>query len=958
MQGSYRFDGLKASHVPIILEDGQVPVDQNIQSPFWEDQQGNLWFSTVHALYCFDRLSGRSKEVKIKIQNEEPDDTYRVFYLEKISGILWLRAGDFVFTYNIYTQDISDPLFGTKGYTFAVDTLASGILHTIYACPWSVEETIEVWEKDKEGCWVRCYANLGLDKQTTVSQLLIGQDDKLWLITNAGLFSVTKSFSDQAMLYRPQNLNQFHCWSGDFFPGNRQLLLASKDHGLWSFDTKKKEFSRNWIVNSQSPNSLSTNGPIAVYIDYDEIIWSAHIKKGLDYASFSSSVFSNPTASSPSRPARVRQIFEDTHQRIWVLTHQQEILIFDLEGQFITSFAASAIDQNSLDITHLSIDLADTIWAAVSDDKIFTFPPEANLSTANWSEVLTTKEDILTLFHDQFNQKWCITRNGVFKFENSTENPQLFSAEEFLAYPGFQFDYFYQAEDLTIFIPYNSQSLWIARKQEGRLNIIEKYPELSGDTYAVIKSRFSDTTWVSTEKGLYGYLEGQLFPVLNQQDFNGPCNIFGAIEDDSAGLWLSSNRGIWHWKANRQELLQFSDADGLADNTFTRGAVLRASDGRIWMGSNGGLSVFDPNDVNDKFPVPKGYIEKLWVNNIPYDPGLAINEMSNLDLNYRENTLVFELKAITNYQADAAKIRFRLRNYDENWTTIPNGNYARFTKIPAGKYIFDFFPLNAHGQKGVQRSLTIRIKPPFWQTIWFKTLMVLLAFIIISSIIGAYYQRKLRQKQREIEKQQAIIQERDRIAKELHDDTGSDLSTILFLSEDLHLEELSTQQRQIERISKLAESSLENMQVIIWALDPDKDALQDLNIRLKNMASKMLTVKNISLDFKASIPSEKIVLGAEKRKNIYLIAKEALHNIIKHAEADHVSLTFKLEADHLKLIIQDNGQGFDQNQQEITGHGLNNMQKRALDINGKLKLSSSIGKGTLLQLDVPIGLLK
>src|SRR5690606_26591845 len=126
--------------------------------------------------------------------------------------------------------------------------------------------------------------------------------------------------------------------------------------------------------------------------------------------------------------------------------------------------------------------------------------------------------------------------------------------------------------------------------------------------------------------------------------------------------------------------------------------------------------------------------------------------------------------------------------------------------------------------------------------------------------------------------------DRNRIAKELHDDMGSSLSSILFLSEDLLLDEDSGQKHEVQRISSLAESSLENMREIIWAMDAGKNTLQDLCIRLRAFATGFLTDNKIRFELEfPSISLEEYVLGGERRRNIYLIAKEALHNAAKHA---------------------------------------------------------------------------
>ncbi len=396
----------------------------------------------------------------------------------------------------------------------------------------------------------------------------------------------------------------------------------------------------------------------------------------------------------------------------------------------------------------------------------------------------------------------------------------------------------------------------------------------------------------------------------------------------------------------------FFEQDGLSGEQFLQLAALQNKDGRIFLGHKKGLLAFHPDSIRTASSKPRAHIEALWVNNLPYETPKVIAETDTLPLGYRENTLALELMTIGYHLADANTLAYRLRGYDDNWTTVANGGFARFTKIPPGQYTLEVLPRNANGETGELRRLAVWIRPPFWQTWWFKIGTVLLMLLLAGGSVGLYYRGQLRRQRALLERQEALHAERNRIAKELHDDMGGSLSSIRFLSEDLLLDDEAPELR---RISQLAGKALENMRVIIWAMDSEKNTLQDLAQRLRTLAGELLSDNKIAAEL--DIPTagfENVVLGGERRRNIYLIAKEALHNVVKHARAIEVRVSLRMETGHIVLEIEDNGCGLPEHAGQTGGYGLSSMQARAKAIDGNLDIISKPGEGVLLRLKAPV----
>jgi signal transduction histidine kinase len=196
-----------------------------------------------------------------------------------------------------------------------------------------------------------------------------------------------------------------------------------------------------------------------------------------------------------------------------------------------------------------------------------------------------------------------------------------------------------------------------------------------------------------------------------------------------------------------------------------------------------------------------------------------------------------------------------------------------------------------------------------------------------------------------------VEKERSRISKDMHDEVGSSLTKISILSE---LAKQKTNEpglkSDVEKISQSASEVVDNISEIIWAINPTNDTLDNLIAYIREYAVETLELKNIG--YKIEIPDNipQLSLTAEIRRNIFLVIKEALNNIVKYAQANMVHISVKFPDSMLEILIKDNGIGFDIEHTRIFGNGLINMKKRIEDIRGEFKLDSKIGNGTEIRL--------
>jgi signal transduction histidine kinase len=245
------------------------------------------------------------------------------------------------------------------------------------------------------------------------------------------------------------------------------------------------------------------------------------------------------------------------------------------------------------------------------------------------------------------------------------------------------------------------------------------------------------------------------------------------------------------------------------------------------------------------------------------------------------------------------------------------------------------------------------ILPPWWQTWWFRVTLVLAAGGLILLLIRYYIRSKLEIERTRLEKKRAIEKERTRIATDMHDDLGAGLSRIKFLSETIYLKKEMGRpvQDDIRTIGRYAGEMIDKMGEIVWALNEKNDSLNDLLSYTRSYAAEYLMQSGLQCFVESPGEAPCCMLSGEFRRNVYLTIKEALHNIVKHAQARKVVLRMVIDG-HLIITIEDDGVGLDPDRARPFGNGLHNMQQRIRDIGGHLLINGNAG--TRIYLSVPL----
>lgn len=428
-------------------------------------------------------------------------------------------------------------------------------------------------------------------------------------------------------------------------------------------------------------------------------------------------------------------------------------------------------------------------------------------------------------------------------------------------------------------------------------------------------------------------------------------NAVSAVTEDLQGrMYFATGRGVDRYEPETGKIKHFTTADGLGSNHFTDSR--RDREGNLWFATSNGISRLEPKP-EPPASAPSIYISSLRVGDEDFPTSeLGETEISNLELSPGSNRIEITFVSPNFSGSTNLRYQYKLEGADNDWREVAKQRTVNFASLSAGNYRFLVRAVNSDGAATENPArVSFTVLRPFWQRWWF----LLLAALIISAIVYAIYRYRVAQ----IIKLERV---RTRIATDLHDDIGSSLSQIAILSEVVR--QKVGDNGASEPLSMIANTSREmvdSMSDIVWAINPQKDHLSDLIQRMRRFAEDLLDAKDIDYRFVAPEKAKDVVLSADIRREVYLIFKECVNNLVKHSGAAEAGIRIKAEDGNLLIEVTDNGRGFDQERllhdsfvPGMGGNGLTNMEKRAAALGGKFEIDSEPGGGTRVRLEVPL----
>jgi len=278
-----------------------------------------------------------------------------------------------------------------------------------------------------------------------------------------------------------------------------------------------------------------------------------------------------------------------------------------------------------------------------------------------------------------------------------------------------------------------------------------------------------------------------------------------------------------------------------------------------------------------------------------------------------------------------------------------------FSQLPPG----DSWLRIRAGDNSPEKKVFIQIVPAWWQTKWFKWLVVIAGIAALFFSIRLFFSFRYKQKIAEHERQREIEQVRMRISRDIHDEIGSGLTKIKLMSRNLSkAKEESAMKEATTKISTASDELIKNLGEIVWTINPDNDSLENIFAFTRNYLSKLFEENpemKLHLDFPepSDVPRQ-IFISPDIKRNLLLILKESITNIFKHANATEVNISLLADKSKVELSIRDNGNGIRDENQIGFGNGLKNMRRRAESIKANFVIESSAETGTNVQLLIPL----
>ena len=963
-------------------------LSNNVIHSVLQDKQGFYWISTTDGLNRFD---GSAFKV-FRHQKNDPhsiSNNYCTSLAEDRDGDIWIA------TYN-----------GISVHRKKEGRFQNIFLHHKYFKP-DILNRISYVGSDKFGnMWAASHGFWKFDRQGNILQSYFHDpDDKTSINDGGAIVSVViDNFNKGIWALTSGSLNFFDLTTESFFHANNNpknwkifktntvglLAMDSINRRLWYYNNEKKAVCFFDLVKFQEGHTAlpSPTLPRAMQTDHRGRVWVSYWKDSdttLIFDPANGTInhdFLNKFHSFSSISRRFNGLYSDRVNNIWISSNRG-ISVYDQSNQFFSLYELDDLNlinnnPDPLSIWSISPARDGTIWFGCNKKGLFRFDTKSRKHYIVNKEVID--DYIRSIYLQNDSILWCISAATVFKFDIKAnkvlKKMKLDNGLHFIT--GDKFGHIWVGDWFNGLYKLNYDG-------ERLKHYLREGPEpvsLPINNLICFNNRF-DEFWIGLNGAAgfvkYDYSTDRFFRFIPAiQDLSG--GEFGTINSiataDKTNYVIGTHGGgIYLWNRQTNTYTHFDRSDGIDGNFIN--SVLTDKNGNFWIGTSNGVNFFDSktqkfNQLKVDFAFrtnafrkngeegPNGNLFMFCGNKIiEINPSLynisnnttktllssfkvfdkdltSLLTDSVIHLTHKQNYFSFEYSALKINPGSAVKYAYQLKGFDQDWHDAGDRRYASYTNVPAGAYRFMVKSTNEKGDWSENvAGIRVVISPPFWKTFWFISLV---ALILIGGIFSLYRYRIVQLKR--------FHSLRSKISQDLHDDVGATLSGIKVFSQ-LAKERPEASQQFLEKINTYSNEMLNRMSDIVWSINTENDSLEHLIDRLRGYALTITSAKNITLEFFADPEIKRKVPDITVRKNLYLIAKEAINNAVKYAECTLIQITLKAERSGIKLTIFDNGKGFNKNIMN-GGNGLSNMKKRTEELNGTFLLDTTPAKGTLI----------
>lgn len=898
--------------------------------------------------------------------------------------------------------------YGTRAGPLEVD--ARGQL-------WFASDQVGITRRDTNG-FSEALTNGTVLKARVTSLCSDGTNEMLWVDANGrlGKFSIenpTQSeriqdgkvsagarwmldFRNQLWLANLRNLKIFKKGKGRevSVPGNATMIAAPRrSGGLWI----ARDAKLRWATSDGETREVATfpwKGQSRVTCmteDSRKRLWIGTVGQGI--FCYSSGEFKQVVTTASS----ILSLFVDSQGNLWAGTRgsglirvrQRQFFMHNLNTGLENEFVRSLSQDKNGRVWMMTAEgglgwWQDGSWHEVDSskgwpgyDSMCVLPAKLGgvwISTAHrglfrWLDGKLTKSNLGTnapreafmdLLEDKSGQLWMVTDNsGIFCFKENKLT--RYSASE-----GLPSDYIRQI------IEDDNGTLWagdwegaIAKLHDERWEIVR---QPSGHKDAVRSMVAVDgALWIGTSAGgLLRFKDGQTSRFSIEEGLPDACVQQLLVDGDS--LWggtphklfrtsLKQLNAVMAGREKKIDAITYGRNDGLPDVSFANWCdprCWRTKEGELWFATANGAIHFQPANLQETKP-PQVFFEQTLLN------GKPITTSSLQALRPGPSRLEFRFTAPCLTASERVRFRYQLTGVDPGWVETETSRSATYASVPAGKHEFRVVASSPEGVwNSVPVTMSLSVRPFFWQTQWFLASVV--AAIAGSGVWIARRatMRRLNRRLERLRQQSAMDRERARIAQDIHDELGANLTSIGLLADmgTRHKMDSFMVARELRQISETARESVTAMDAIVWALNPSNDSLDHFANYISQFTREFFSPTELRtrLNLPTDLPTHP--MSTETRHELLLIVKESFNNIIRHAEASEVNVELACDNGRLRLVIADNGKGLTLRADNENHNGLSNLRARMERIGGTFEIVSPNGHGTKLEFILPLSCLR
>lgn len=886
-------------------------------------------YSTTYEYLCeYDKSLDNFKSYQLKFDNNILKEGYHIIHSNSATSELIMRIENNLYKYNTKTKKLkilSDDQ--TSGASFLFIESVNNTNSILIACPWLYKTGFEIWYERSDSKWTKSFISLQNCHSTydafTVSQA-IHNNGIIWLITDKGLIEYYYGEDCLREIYTFQN-KEIVFNHGQLI--DNKIIITTENEGLLIFDIQMKRYVSKETTDSQRLK-LKSNRPIEIHLDSSEYIWLSHRAIGID--KYHKTELFNSISLPNSKSIYHLKLLNN---KILAFNYNGKICKINPKSEAFLNQEYTLVQLNNKDITDFEVVNNGDLFISTYSSII-----QLNKSVEDYSRVLNLDEnqifDIATdgnkLIIAAGGKIYSISSNS--KFEKEIVSEKLNNSVRHIGL----------INNHTKIYFLSSSGIYIENQQTDTILNINDYPN------CIYQDTYNKQFIVGTKRGLYSI--DSLFnfkQILSTVYELGESDVYQIIEYKN-NLYISCSQGIYQYDLIKKKLSRLNLE--YLKNEYKKSILVHDED--IYVTQENVLYQVSLEYFNIK-SISNLIAKVTSINGSSYSNISLRNKKLKLDS--KENNLEFSFSIEGNRKQKNAFIEYKLEPGQNSWVTSQISNTISFTNLKPNTYNFKARGIEDNCSKTKLYKFSFTISPPYHQTWWFRSLI---ALSLLGVGFGFNYFRtrqQLKEKQIELDRQKSLQDQRNRMSRDLHDEMGSGLTKIKYLTKSVTSPEEKETSKQIDN---LATNLIGNMRELLWSLDEGYDSSSSLFVKIREISNQYRKSSDLNIKTLKDTDFQNLQISGLVRRNTVLIVKECLTNVLKHANATKVLIKAQSTDKNLIITIVDNGIGFNTLNTNKSGqYGLNSIRRRIKDLNGTVQIDSN-SNGTTILLSVPhLGLL-